>query len=216
MFVCAYTPVQGSTFKVSRGQPSTHPLALASLPTSTATIGRAESRQNSCRWGRKSLSEQEQRLDGPSSAVVSEADTTLVEATEEDARTWCATDLPDWALIFQHATGSSRLTGSKAERDALAAWLCALEADLVDPPNAADRSVLGSLARVALLELRLARECFNRGLIRDRVEIRPALPELRQVIRLKADLLSRLNFRRDPRKVDDLRDTWSAGSGGAS
>jgi hypothetical protein len=74
-------------------------------------------------------------------------------------------------------------------------WVSALRADLEHEPTAADESILASIARLQLLELRLSRTIFGHGAVRRNGEVKPALTELRGVIRLKADLLRQLTFR---------------------
>ena len=56
----------------------------------------------------------------------------------------------------------------------------------------------------------LARDSLNRGTTTGSREGRPSVSELRQLIRLKADLLARLDLKRSPAKVRDLRDAWTA------
>jgi hypothetical protein len=115
-----------------------------------------------------------------------------------------------WERAIRAVSGASRAINiPAAELAAVQGWVADLEADLTEPPSAADKSILASLARLALLELRLSRSVFVKGAVRKTGEVRPAIVELRQVVRLKADLLARLSFRAGPKPVQDLRTLWS-------
>lgn len=113
---------------------------------------------------------------------------------------------PTWRDAVRGVTGLSRPKGL-TDRDVAAVYglLEQLRAELEAPATAADEDVLASFARTVLLEWRLARAVFGQGALRKNGDARPALGELRQVIRLKVDLLSRLRFRngKPPRKTLD-------------
>lgn len=121
-----------------------------------------------------------------------------------------------WKALLTALAGASPVPGLQAQEvAALAEWVTALEADLAEPPTAADLSLLGSIARTAYLELRLSRVVFDRGVTSNRgAKVKPALTELRAMIRLKADLLARLSFKREPQKVPGIRERWGAGGNG--
>src|SRR5437867_12946362 len=89
---------------------------------------------------------------------------------------------PPWENAIRAVSGSSRpINIPERELAAVREWVGELEADLTEPPSAADKSLLASLARLALLELRLARSAFIKGTLRKTGEVRPAVVELRQV-----------------------------------
>ena len=120
-----------------------------------------------------------------------------------------------WEKAVQCVAGVYRVHGVRpVEAAAVAAWVDALEADLAEPANAADRAILGSLARVSLLELRAARTLFDRGLLtgapKGKREVRGLLGEFRALVNTKATLLSRLTFHRGKRQPVNLTDYLKA------
>jgi len=126
-----------------------------------------------------------------------------------DATAPLSTSPAVWRAVVQGLSGASRVRRVlPAEVAAVQAWLAQLELDLTHPATSADVSLLGSIGRCAILETRLARIVFERGAFKRGGEVRPAIGELRAIIRLKSDLLARLEFRREPRKLVDLRDAW--------
>lgn len=84
-----------------------------------------------------------------------------------------------------------------------------LRADLAAPATASDEGTLASIARLQLLEWRLSRTVFQSGAIRKNGDVRPALTELRQIMRLKSDLLARLRFR-DAKSARKTLDSYLA------
>src|SRR5260221_2562586 len=116
-----------------------------------------------------------------------------------------------WQDIIRGIAGASKPRNlMPAEVAAVREWTATLEAELAETPGAADLAVLSSLGRIALLELSLSRNVFEKGgVLREGGEVKETLVELRQLIRLKADLLGRLDFRRDPKNVPGIRETWA-------
>lgn len=92
-------------------------------------------------------------------------------------------------------------------------WAAALIESLDGPPTAGDLANVGSLVRCQVLEWRLARSVFARGVTRaGSGEVKPALAELRQIMKLKASLLRELGISRVPEAEEGLsiRDYWDA------
>jgi len=100
-----------------------------------------------------------------------------------------------WRTLLLRPQGAGGPTNVPPEElDATIKWLCELEASLEDP-SPVDLSVIGSLGRITLLELRLARSVFKDGCITSKGQAKDALTELRHTTRLKLELLSRLPAR---------------------
>ena len=107
-----------------------------------------------------------------------------------------------WRELLKNTLGAGSLGNiPQEELSATLDWLQALEDGLASSPTPVDVSLLGSLARLNLAELRLARTMFKTGTVSRKGEIKASLVELRHVAALKASLLGRLRFRRDPRRV---------------
>ncbi len=101
-----------------------------------------------------------------------------------------------WKTAIRALAGTRRIVNVPADEiEAVYGLVAQLREDLFATATAADETVLASLARIQLLEWRLARHVFGNGALRKNGDVRPSLVELRQVVRLKADLLTRLRFR---------------------
>lgn len=114
------------------------------------------------------------------------------------ARPGVATDA--WRAAILGAAGLVDVPNvSPDEVKAVAGWVAAMR-DELESPTAADDALLGTLGRIALIELRLSRHVYSKGAVTARGEVRPALAELRQVQRLKAEVLR--DVRALPRQDD--------------
>jgi hypothetical protein len=101
-----------------------------------------------------------------------------------------------WRSAIGGLLGVSKPKGIPApEVAAVYAFVEELRADLAAPPTAADEATLASLARVSLLELRFSRAVFSKGGITRAGDVKGVTVELRQLVRLKVDLLAKLRFR---------------------
>lgn len=101
-----------------------------------------------------------------------------------------------WEAAIQAVAGACRVRNiPPQELAAVASAMQALEAELEEPIRVADRLMLGTLARVVLLEHRASRLSFERGILTAGGEIRPTVGEYRQLARLKLDVLGRLRFK---------------------
>jgi hypothetical protein len=101
-----------------------------------------------------------------------------------------------WADLIVAISGGSRVRNI-LPRDAeeVKNWQAALMADLQEPPNSADLSIIGTLGRLMVLELRLGRILFTQGSTLPNGEERPAYSRFCVIVRLKLDLQKSLKFR---------------------
>ena len=100
-----------------------------------------------------------------------------------------------WRIVLLRPQGAGGPTNVPPEElDAVITWLGELEESLTDP-SPVDLSLLGSLGRISLLELRLARSVFKDGAMTSKGAVKSALTELRATTILKLKILSRLPAR---------------------
>ena len=119
--------------------------------------------------------------------------------------------LPVWAAILREPAGGGRAKNVPArEHAAVMAYLDALQAALAVAPGPRELITLGDIGRLKLVQLRLAREVFQRTRNRVTGDVRPSVGELRATTRLLHDLTNSLRFR-DGSKAQEptVEDLWS-------
>lgn len=100
-----------------------------------------------------------------------------------------------WRELLLKPQGAGGPMSMPAEElDAVLKWLDEV-AESIDDPSPVDLSLLGSLGRVMILELRLSRAIFRRGLLDKKGNAKAALTELRATQILKLKILGRLPLR---------------------
>lgn len=120
-------------------------------------------------------------------------------------------DAEDAALLAQAfaLTGASPLPAVRAEEGRiLDVYRGELEGALDHDPTPADLAILDNVRRARSFTLLLTRKAYGRGITTRQGEVRGTLVELRQWIRLEADLLGRLSFRHGLKGIQGIRDSW--------
>ena len=118
----------------------------------------------------------------------------------------------DWATVLLKPGGAcDPRRFHHGETRAVCAWLDVMRNELEPPVTSGDIAILGSIGRVSLIELRLARSVAVHGITDTAGHPKQTAAELRAYVRLKADLIGKLRFRRGAAEVS-LADYLDASS----
>jgi hypothetical protein len=114
-------------------------------------------------------------------------------------------------MVIKGILGASKLRNVQPqEAHAVACWAEDLEAALAHDPTPRDVWLIGSVAKLVIIQLRLNRKVSIDGSTKADGSPSAALTELQKVTRLASDLLQKLKLREGADQPLDIATYWGA------